>query len=85
MTMGIDNFSALANSISGSINVPAPGSITGPTLDSIADLTPDFVTGPAPHFVIGPTSAFVASHIALVVIDLTKSNYVYKIQVMIED
>ena len=60
-----------------SVASSASDSITGPTHGFVADLATDFVTSPAP--------GIVASRVAPIMIDLIKSNYFYRKQVMAED
>ena len=85
MTIGIDDFSSPAGPTSSSVIGPTLGSIAGPTLDSVISPASGSVADPAPNFVTGPAPAIVTSHIAPVVIDLTKSNYFYEKQVMAEN
>lgn len=77
MTIGIDDFFASAGPAFGSVTSPAPGSIIGPTLDSFTDSSLGSIAGPTP--------GVIAARIAHVVIDLNKSNYFYKNQIMAQD
>ena len=85
MTMGTDNFSAPAGPASGSVIGPAPGSVAGPAPDSVTSPAPGFIASPAPDSVTGPAPCIVASCIAPVVINSTKSNYFYGKQITAKD
>ena len=75
--MGTDDFSAPASLASSSVTGLAPGSVASPALDFITCLIPGSVACPTLDSVIGPAPGVIAGHVALVVIDSTKSNYFY--------
>lgn len=77
MTIGT-NISAPAGSAPGSVTGFAPGSVAGPIFNSFTGPGPSSVAGPTLNFVIVSAFGVVTGRVAPIMIDFTKSNYIYR-------